>query len=90
MPQNAQPLFLARRSYRRRRIMDAAKMLPVLGVVLIMIPALWLPAETVAPDTGRGTVYLFIVWFFLVCAAFGLSWGLGPVIDAEEKAEGDI
>ncbi len=88
MQQGGQPLFLARRSYRRRRMMDAAKMLPVLGAVLVMIPALWLPATTPEPDTAHGMVYLFGVWFFLVLAAFGLSRGLAPALEAEEKPEG--
>jgi len=82
------PLFLARRSYQRRRLMDAARLLPVLGAVLILLPGLWRPAETPDPDTGRGGLYLFIVWGALVVAAFTLARGLGPSLDAEEEAEG--
>lgn len=88
MPQTGQPLFLARRSYRRRRLMDAARLLPVLGVVLILLPGLWHPAETVAPDTGRGGLYLFAVWIGLILAAFLTARGLGPVLDVEELPEG--
>ena len=66
MPQTGQPLFLARRSYRRRRMMDAVRMLPVLGMVLFMLPSLWLPGETPRPDTGRGGLYIFAVWAGLV------------------------
>ncbi len=35
------PLFLARHGYRRRRIMDAARVLPVLGAFLFFVPLLW-------------------------------------------------
>ena len=87
MPQSGKPLFLARRSYRRRRLMDAARLLPVLGVVLILLPALWVPAQTPAPDTGRGGIYLFAVWIALIVAAFAIARGLGPVLDAEELPE---
>ena len=30
-----QPPFLARKTYRRRRMMDAARMLPVLGALVV-------------------------------------------------------
>ncbi|WP_240496907.1 hypothetical protein [Thioclava sp. F1Mire-8] len=88
MPQTGQPLFLARRSYRRRRLMDAARLLPLVGLVLILIPGLWHPAQTPMPDTGRGGLYLFGVWIALIVAAFAIARGLGPVLDAEDVAEG--
>ncbi len=88
MPGSAAPLFLARRSYRRRRVMDAARLLPLFGAVLIVMPALWHPAASPAPDTGRGLIYLFAVWFGLVAVAAALSRGLAPAIDAEDEAEG--
>lgn len=88
MPTSGAPLFLARRSYRRRRMMDGARMLPLLGAVLFLLPALWSPAESPAPDTGRGGIYLFVVWAGLVAAALGLARGLAPALDEEDKAEG--
>ncbi|MCL7465031.1 hypothetical protein [Phaeovulum sp. NW3] len=88
MPATGQPLFLARRSYRRRRMMDAVRLLPLLGAVLVMLPTLWQPAQTPEPDTARGTIYLFAVWLFLILAAFGLSRALGPALEDEEVPEG--
>ncbi|MBK5946686.1 hypothetical protein CCR83_09625 [Rhodobacter veldkampii DSM 11550] len=82
------PLFLARRSYRRRRLMDAARLLPLLGLVLFLLPVLWRPAATAEPDTARGGLYLFIVWAGLILAAYGLSRGLGPALAEEDKPEG--
>jgi len=80
------PLFLARRSYRRRRMMDACRMLPALGAVLWMIPILWQPAETAAGDTAPGIVYLFAVWLLLVGLAAALSRGLaGALEDGEDE-----
>lgn len=87
MPTPGQPLFLARRSYRRRRLMDGARLLPLFGAVLVLLPALWQPGATPAPDTGRGGIYLFTVWLLLVLAAAALARGLAPALDAEDEAE---
>lgn len=35
------PLFLARADYRRRRLRDAARLLPVVGALLMLLPLLW-------------------------------------------------
>lgn len=68
------PVFVQRRTYRRRRIADGARLLPVLGGILFLIPLLWdggaTPAvgtETV-PDGSRTAwvmTYVFAVWFGL-------------------------
>ena len=67
------PKFLAHRSYRRRRMIDAARLLPVLGLFLILMPILWRPAATPEPDTARGGIYLFAVWLLLIAVAFVLA-----------------
>ncbi len=38
------PLFLARAPYRRRRLRDAARLLPVVGGFLLLLPLLTLRA----------------------------------------------
>jgi hypothetical protein len=88
MPNNAQPLFLARRAYRRRRMMDAARILPVVGAVLFMLPVLWRPAETTLADTAPGAIYLFAVWVLLILAAVLLARALGPSMNDDEGGEG--
>ena len=80
------PLFLARRSYRRRRMMDACRLLPLLGAGLWMVPILWQPAATADPDTAPGIVYVFGVWAVLVGIAAALARGL---IRALEDGEGE-
>jgi hypothetical protein len=35
------PVFLARRTYRQRRLADAARMLPLAAGVLMALPLLW-------------------------------------------------
>ncbi len=61
------PLFLERESYRRRRLMDGARILPVIGLVLFLLPALW-RAET-GPETASEALYLFAVWALLILTA---------------------
>ncbi|MFD2739909.1 hypothetical protein ACFSUD_10040 [Sulfitobacter aestuarii] len=43
------PLFLERRSYRRRRMLDALRFLPFLGLGLWMLPLLWPVAAPLSP-----------------------------------------
>ena len=74
------PLFLERRSYRQRRLMDAARLLPVLGAVLWTIPLLWPqgPEEGVAASTA--ILYLFGTWLALA----GLALMISSHLDEDE------
>ncbi|SFE31204.1 hypothetical protein SAMN04488523_106156 [Sulfitobacter brevis] len=70
------PIFLERRSYRVRRMMDAVRLLPVLGLALFMVPLIWPvpsddPSETMPMSTALE--YLFGAWMFLVLAGW-LLW----------------
>ena len=72
------PLFLERRSYRFRRMMDAVRFLPFFGLGLWMIPLMWsVPDATATADAGmsmsRALVFVFGVWLALICAAL-LLW----------------
>lgn len=70
------PLFLARHGYRRRRIMDAARVLPVIGAFLFLVPLLWSDGGGGDAHTGVGVVYLFTIWLGLILAAFAFSLSL--------------
>ncbi len=72
-------LFVQQRTYRRRRMADAARMLPVLGGILFMIPLLWLGSGGMS--TANVMIYLFVVWVALACVAGLLSRRLGPEED---------
>ncbi len=58
--------FLEKRSYRRRRLMDGLRLVPVLGVWLFMVPLFWPANSHVAANDGvsmsRALVYIFVVW----------------------------
>ena len=79
------PLFLQRRPYRRRRKIDAARLLPVFGAFLLLLPMLWDPVA----GGGRGIVhdglYLFLVWAGLIAVARLLA----PSLTADEPRESD-
>ena len=85
-------VFLERRSYRRRRLIDGLKLLPFLGAWLFLLPVFW-------PDTGRvqsmsGALhFIFGVWFALiaVCAVLVVAVrriGAREDAQASAKAEG--
>ncbi len=65
--------FLERGSYRQRRFRDAARLLPILAAVLMVLPLMW-PRENADESlTSSGVVYLFGLWALLVVLAFVLS-----------------
>lgn len=91
MKGRAAPVFLARKGYRARRLTDAARLLPVAGLLLFLLPILWQPAATPAGDTASGWIYLFSVWAGLIAVAFLLSRRLMPLVaaDAHDRGAGD-
>ena len=80
------PVFLERRSYRQRRLRDAAQLLPLLGLILWVLPLLFGADGTPAP-TSRTLLYIFGVWVGLVVAAAALARALDPV-DPTDDSEG--
>lgn len=86
MRRPARPLFLERRGYRQRRVRDAARMLPLLGLALWALPLLF-SADGSPARTSQVLIYMFVVWLGLAAAAAALSLGLdtkpGPADDSE-------
>lgn len=80
-------VFVQQRTYKRRRMADAARMLPILGGILFMIPLLWL--DTTTMTTARVMVYLFVVWAALAGIAGLLSRRLGPEEDQSDDKIAD-
>ena len=57
--------FLPQDSFRRRRLADAARVLPVVGGVLMMIPMLWGGGDDAVAEqarTSNAAIYVFCVW----------------------------
>jgi len=78
------PVFLARETYRRRRLQDAARFLPFVAAFLFLIPILWASGS----GTAAGKVYIFVVWFALILAAAALSRWLAPHVGDDSPAPG--
>lgn len=91
MSRERPPVFLERRSYRRRRLTDAARLLPVIGVLLVLIPLLWTNGARAEPVlTSHAMIYFFGLWLGFCILAFFLSRKLGPEEqDTDDGPDGD-
>ncbi len=67
------PVFLARASYRQRRLHDAARLAPTIGAGLWLLPLLWPRGDT---PTSVTLIYLFAVWVGLTGLSALLSRAL--------------
>ena len=63
--------FLAQSTYRRRRLIDAARMVPVVGLLFFLLPILG--SGSAPRATSSGGIYLFAVWFLLIVASAVLT-----------------
>ncbi|WP_439155404.1 hypothetical protein [Yoonia sp.] len=70
-------VFLERASYRQRRLRDAARLLPLLGAVLWVIPLLWARAPR-SSGSADAIIYTFGVWVFLILVSAVISRRLRP------------
>ena len=61
-------IFLQRAGYRQRRLRDAAKLLPFLGILLWALPLAWPTASDAeaAVAGSAGLIYIFGVWVVLI------------------------
>ncbi|AXI47074.1 hypothetical protein C1J03_14240 [Sulfitobacter sp. SK012] len=74
------PVFLERKTYRRRRLMDAVRFLPFVGAALWLLPVLWPKTEGPIADAAEATPmssalsYIFAVWLIMNVVALTLWW----------------
>ncbi|MGX9350719.1 hypothetical protein ACS3QZ_05930 [Shimia sp. W99] len=73
MNERRKSVFLERQSYRRRRLVDTIRILPVVGALLWSVPLLWPTGEESGVATSDAIVYVFVVWFGLVVAGAFLA-----------------
>lgn len=65
MARGRPPLFLQPEPYRRRRLVDAARLLPVFGTFLFIVPLLLLPKGE--PGSSADVlIYVFCLWILLI------------------------
>ena len=88
-PSAARPsVFLERQSYRRRRLADAARLLPFLGAAMIALPLLWPDGSggSDAAPLSAAMFYVFACWGVLIL--IGLAFGFAARrLAARENAE---
>ena len=63
------PVFVHRGTYRRRRVADAARLLPLFGGILVLIPLLWGRDEAGDVRTAGVMFYFFLIWVLLAVLA---------------------
>lgn len=74
-------LFLDRAAYRRRRLIDAARMLPFVLALAVLVPPMWLPRHF---SFGTGTLWLALGWIAVIAATAALHRAIGPARAAPE------
>lgn len=91
MSPRRQHMFVERQTYRRRRLQDAARFLPIVGIVLIMVPLLWPRGAQSGFAMSSALLYVFLVWAGLVGTAFLMSLFLRneQVQDEETRPDDD-
>ncbi len=79
VPPATPPVFLERQSYRRRRLMDAARLLPLIGALVFAVPLLWPNPGGRAAGGGErvepvamsdAIIYVFSAWGVLIGVSF--------------------
>ena len=62
--------FLARPGYRLRRLVEMIRLLPFLGLLIFLLPVLWVSgAIDGSVLSSSGWLYIFCGWFVLIFAA---------------------
>ena len=79
-------VFLERASYKQRRLRDAARLLPLLGAVLWVIPLLWPDDDPGSNNSVDAVLYTFGVWVALIALTALVSRRLQ---DDDPAATGD-
>ena len=84
-------VFVAKRTYQGRRLADAARLMPVLGIGLFSLPIMWKGATLADGSRTVGVMlYLFLAWVFLAGATAVISKRLKSQDDQaqDERQEG--
>ncbi|UWR00996.1 hypothetical protein K3729_08645 [Rhodobacteraceae bacterium S2214] len=68
------PLYLARASYRQRRLRDVIRMLPFVGFLAWILPIM----SGLIPATSSVGLYIFAVWVILIIVAAVITRSLSP------------
>ncbi len=76
------PNSSSRASTRQRRLLDAANLLPLLAIVLMLIPILWATGRS----ASSALVYVFSVWMVLIGLSGMLSRSLSRIARIADRS----
>jgi hypothetical protein len=91
-PVQRPPVFVPRASYRQRRMRDMARLLPMVGAVLFLIPLIWPQRGDDGGATGDvqmtsdAIIYVFGTWVVLIALAALVGRLLGSDDPATDPA----
>ena len=75
-------LFLGREAYRRRRLLDATRVVTVLFALAALLPPIWLPHYF---SYGRGAVWLAVSWTATILLSALLHHALARRDETEDE-----
>lgn len=75
------PVFHEKRTYRRRRLMDAARFAPALALFLWLVPLFWSQSGESSISSATALIYIFAVWAGVIVVTWALSHALGQSAD---------
>ncbi len=80
-------LFLERQSYRRRRLSDAARLLPFMGAALFAIPMLWPDSRSAQEGVTLSSAifYIFTCWAVLIVASLVFGFAAGRMTAQDDS-----
>lgn len=74
-------LFLGRTAYRRRRMIEATRILPLVFAVIVLLPPVWLPQRF---SYATGALWLACGWLGTIAATLLLHRAIGRGPGAED------
>lgn len=74
-------LFLGREAYRRRRMIEATRLLPIVFALLVLLPPIWLPQQF---SFSTGTLWLATGWIATIAITAWLHRAIGHARAAED------
>lgn len=85
-PQSQMPLYLARASYRQRRLRDVIRILPIAGFFAWILPVM----SGQVPATSAVGLYIFAGWIVLILASAIVTSSLRPDTNTPAAADAGI
>ncbi len=74
-------LFLGREAYRRRRMIEATRMVPLAFAILVLLPPVWLPHLF---SFATGTLWLALGWLATIATTAALHHAIGQAPATED------